>query len=225
MKILIIEDERKISENIKNYLSEENYVCECAYTYDEAVEKIRLYSYDCILLDLMLSGEDGLEILQELKRHNKEESVIIISAKGSLEDKLKGLQIGADDYLPKPFHLSELSMRIYAVMRRKNFGSNNRVMSGEITINLLSKTVTVREQQVILTKSEYDLLLFLIGNKNRVISKSALAEHLSGDMADMLANHDFVYAHVKNLKSKLTEVGCPNYVKNVYGVGYKWETE
>jgi len=225
MKILIIEDERKISENIKNYLSEENYLCECAYTYNEAVEKITLYSYDCILLDLMLSGKDGLEILQELKRHNKEESVIIISAKGSLEDKLKGLQIGADDYLPKPFHLSELSMRIYAVMRRKNFGSNNTVKSGEISINLLFKTVSVKEQQVILTKSEYDLLLFLIGNKNRVISKSALAEHLSGDMADMLSNHDFIYAHVKNLKSKLTEVGCPNYVKNVYGVGYKWKTE
>lgn len=225
MKILIIEDERKLSENIKNYLSEENYVCECAYTYDEAVKKITFYSYDCILLDLMLAGKDGLEILQELKRQNKEESVIIISAKGSLEDKLKGLQIGADDYLPKPFYLSELSMRIYAVMRRKNFGSNNTVKAGEISIDLLSKTVTVKEQQVILTKSEYDLLLCLIGNKNRVISKSALAEHLSGDMADMLSNHDFVYAHVKNLKSKLEKVGCPNYVKNVYGVGYKWETE
>jgi DNA-binding response OmpR family regulator len=225
MKLLIIEDERKLSENIKNYLSEESYVCECAYTYNEAVEKITLYSYDCILLDLTLSGKDGLEILQELKRHNKEESVIIISAKGSLEDKLNGLQIGADDYLPKPFHLSELSMRIYAVIRRKNFGSNNTVKSGEISIDLLSKTVTVKEQVVILTKSEYDLLLFLIGNKNRVISKSALAEHLSGDMADMLSNHYFVYAHVKNLKSKLEKVGCPNYVKNVYGVGYKWETE
>lgn len=225
MKILIIEDEWKLSENIKNYLSEENYICECAYTYNEAVEKITLYSYDCILLDLMLAGKDGLEILQELKRQNKEESVIIISAKGSLEDKLNGLQIGADDYLPKPFHLSELSMRIYAVMRRKNFGSNNTVKAGEISIDLLSKTVTVKEQQVVLTKSEYDLLLFLIGNKNRVISKAALAEHLSGDMADMLSNHDFVYAHVKNLKSKLEKVGCPNYVKNVYGVGYKWETE
>jgi DNA-binding response OmpR family regulator len=225
MKILIIEDERKLSENIKNYLSEENYICECAYTYNEAAGKITLYSYDCILLDLMLAGKDGLEILQELKRQNKEDSVIIISAKGSLEDKLNGLQIGADDYLPKPFHLSELSMRIYAVMRRKNFGSNNTVKAGEISIDLLSKTVTVKGQQVILTKSEYDLLLFLIGNKNRVISKSALAEHLSGDMADMLSNHDFVYAHVKNLKSKLEKVGCPNYVKNVYGVGYKWEKE
>ncbi|MDH6356615.1 response regulator transcription factor [Parabacteroides sp. PF5-9] len=223
MKILIIEDERKLSENIKKYLSDESYVCECAFTYQEAIEKISFYEYDCILLDLMLAGEDGLGVLEELKRQNKQESVIIISAKGSLEDKLKGLQIGADDYLPKPFHLSELSMRIYALLRRRKFESNNLIQAGIISIDLLSKTVTVDGKGIVLTRTEYDLLLFLIGNKNRVISKAALAEHLNGDMADMLDNHDFVYAHVKNLKSKLTEAGCPNYIKNVYGVGYKWE--
>lgn len=223
MKILIIEDERKLSDNIKKYLSDESYVCECAYTYQEAIEKISVYEYDCILLDLMLAGEDGLDILQELKNQNKQESVIIISAKGSLEDKLRGLQIGADDYLPKPFHLSELSMRIYALLRRRKFDSNNQIQAGIITIDLLSKAVSVSGNEIILTRKEYDLLLFLIGNKNRVISKAALAEHLTGDMADMLDNHDFVYAHVKNLKSKLTEAGCPNYIKNVYGVGYKWE--
>lgn len=225
MKILIIEDERKLSENIKNYLSEESYVCECAYTYNEAIEKISGYSYDCILLDLMLAGSDGLEILQELKSKNNAESVIIISAKGSLDDKLKGLQIGADDYLAKPFHLSELSMRIYALLRRRNFGSNNIVQSGEISVDMLSKEVTVKNRKVLLTKSEYDLLLYLISNKKRVISKAALAELLTGDMADLLFSHDFVYAHVKNLKAKLTEAGCPNYIKNIYGVGYKWEIE
>ena len=225
MKILIIEDEQKLSENIAKYLSEENYVCECAYTYDDAIEKITLYTYDCILLDLMLSGKDGLEVLQELKRQNKDGSVIIISAKGSLEDKLRGLQIGADDYLAKPFHLSELSMRIYALLRRRNFGGSNTVSAGAIQVDMLSKTVAVNEQPISLTKSEYELLLFMIGNKNRVISKAALAEHLSGDMADMLSNHDFVYAHVKNLKSKLSGADCPNYIKNIYGVGYKWEDE
>jgi DNA-binding response OmpR family regulator len=223
MKILIIEDERKLSENIKNYLSEESYVCDCAYTYTEAMEKISIYSYDCILLDLMLAGSDGMGILQELKRENKEESVIIISAKGSLDDKLKGLQIGADDYLAKPFHLSELSMRIYALLRRRNFGNNNTVQAGEISVDMLSKEVSVNSRKVLLTKSEYDLLLYLVSNKNRVISKAALAEYLSGDMADLLSRHDFVYAHVKNLKAKLTDAGCPNYIKNIYGVGYKWE--
>ena len=225
MQILIIEDERKLSENISKYLSEENYVCECAYTYDDAIEKITLYTYDCILLDLMLSGKDGLEILQELKRQHKDGNVIIISAKGSLEDRLKGLQIGADDYLSKPFHLSELSMRIYALLRRRNFGGSNTVSAGAILVDMPSKTVTVNGQPIILTKSEYELLLFMIGNKNRVISKAALAEHLTGDMADMLSNHDFVYAHVKNLKSKLTGAGCPNYLKNIYGVGYKWDEQ
>ena len=225
MKLLIVEDEQKLSKNIKRYLMEENYVCECAYTFEEAMEKISLYDYDCILLDLMLAGEDGLKILHELKRIKKEGNVIIISAKGSLHDKLQGLEIGADDYLTKPFHLSELSMRIYALLRRRNFDSNNLLNVGEITIDLLSKEVSVKNKKVPLTKSEYDLLIYLLSNKNRVISKAALAEHLSGDMADILTNHDFVYAHVKNLKSKLTAAQCPNYIKNIYGMGYKWEVQ
>jgi len=223
MKILIIEDEKELASNIAAYLSEENYLCEFAETFQQAIDKIGAYSYDCILLDLMLPGGDGLKILEELKQQNKQEGVIIISAKDSLTDKITGLQIGADDYLAKPFHLSELAARIYSVIRRKQFANSNVIRLKELQIDLLAKTVFVNQDQVLLTKKEFDLLLLFIGNKNRVLSKSALAEHLSGDIADMLDNHDFVYAHIKNMKKKLVDAGYQNYLKTVYGTGYKWE--
>ena len=191
MKLLIIEDERDLSNSIVTYLSSENYLCEQAFTYNEAKDKINLYDYDCILLDLMLPGGNGLDVLREIRHRNNPVGVIIISAKDSLDDKISGLEIGADDYLAKPFHLSELSMRIYAIIRRKEFSSNNLLQSNNITINLLSKSVSVNDQLIILTRTEYELLLFFISNKNKVISKSAIAEHLSGDMADMLDSHDF----------------------------------
>ncbi len=223
MKILIIEDENELADSISEYLSEENYLCEFARTYNKALDKIESFHYDCILLDIMLPDGNGMNILEELKRQGKQDGVIIISAKNALEDKIKGLQIGADDYLTKPFHLSELAARIYSVIRRKKFGNANVVQQNELQIDLLGKTVKFKNHPIELTKKEFDLLLHFFGNKNRVISKSALAEHLSGDFADMLDNHDFVYAHIKNLKKKLNEAGCENYLKTVYGTGYKWE--
>ena len=223
MKILIIEDEKELAQSIDEYLSEENYLCEFAATFNPAVDKITTYHYDCILLDIMLPDGNGIKILEELKKQDKQDGVIIISAKDALDDKIRGLQIGADDYLTKPFHLAELAVRIYSVIRRKQFGSANTVHQNELQIDLLAKTVQVNEEIISLTKKEFDLLLYFIGNKNRVISKSTLAEHLSGDFADMLENHDFVYAHIKNLKKKLSEAGCVNYLKTVYGTGYKWE--
>ena len=223
MKLLIIEDEPALSKSIATYLAGESYLCEFADTFAKALEKIALYSYDCILLDLMLPGGSGLKILEELKRQNKTDGVIIISAKNALEDKILGLQIGADDYLAKPFHLSELTARIHAVIRRKQFGHSNLIKQNELEIDLLAKSVQVKEIPVLLTKKELDLLLYFIGNKNRVISKAALAEHLLRDLADMLDSHDFVYAHIKNLKKKLHEAGCDSYLKTIYGVGYKWE--
>ncbi len=222
MKLLVIEDERKLSENIVTYLSSDDYRCEQAYTFNEAMEKISLYSYDCILLDLNLPDGDGLKILEEITRMQLDSGIIIISARGSLDDKITGLTIGADDYLPKPFSLSELGIRIYALMRRRQFSSNNILKTNNIEINLLTKTVTVEDKQLIFTKSEYELLLFLIGNKNRLVSKTAIAEHLSGDMADMMDNHNFVYSHIKNIKMKLSQVGCENYIKTIYGTGYQW---
>ena len=203
MKILIVEDERELMNGISEYLSEEKYQCEFATTFDQAMDKVQAHHYDCVLLDLMLPGGDGMEILDVLKQQGRQEGVIIISAKGSVDDKIKGLQLGADDYLSKPFHLSELAARVFAIIRRRQFENSNILSQKEIAIDLLSKTVSVAGRAVVLTKKEFDLLIFFVGNKNKVISKGTLAEHLSGDVAEMFDNHDFVYAHVKNLKRKL----------------------
>lgn len=222
MKLLIIEDEKKLSDSIVTYLSGEKYLCEQAFTFDEAMMKVGVYDYDCILLDLMLPGGDGLDILREIRKRHNPAGVIIVSAKDSLDDKVMGLEIGADDYLAKPFHLAELSMRIYAVIRRREFSASNTLRDNGIEIDLLDKSVTANGRLINLTKSEYGLLLFFISNRNRVVSKSAMAEHLSGEMADMMDNHDFVYTHIKNLKAKLARAGVKDCIRNVYGMGYKW---
>jgi len=225
MKLLLIEDEQELASSIISYLTGHSFVCEWAINAKTAIDKISIYDYDCILLDLMLPDGNGFEILKELKRQNKTEGVIIISAKETLETRIEGLQLGADDYLTKPFHLSELLVRIQALIRRKNFKGNNVVSYKEIEIDTLSKTIKVKGRKIDITKKEIDLLLFLIGNENRVLPKSAIAEHLSGDMADMLDNHYFVYAHIKNLKNKLKDAGCSDYIKTVYGLGYKWQND
>lgn len=222
MKILIIEDEKELSNNIVAYLSSEKYLCEQAFTYGEARMKVNVYDYDCIILDLMLPGGNGLDILKDIRRRRNPVGVIIVSAKGSIDDKIQGLEIGADDYLSKPFSLPELKMRIYAIIRRTEFSANNLLSSNNITIDLLQKTVSIGSVCMPFTKTEYELLLFFISNKNKVISKSSIAEHLSGEMADMLDNHNFVYTHIKNLKAKLSAAGCKDCIKNLYGTGYKW---
>lgn len=223
MKILIIEDEKELAKSIAEYLSDENYLCEYATTFQQALYKIETFDYDCILLDIMLPDGNGMKLLEKLKQMKKQDGVIIISAKNSLEDKIEGLQIGADDYLTKPFHLAELSARVFSIIRRKQFDNENIIQQNEIKIDLVSKTVFIHDVEIILTKREFDLLIYFIGNKNRVISKSTLAEHLSGDFADMMDNHDFVYTHIKNLKKKLAEANSESYLKTIYGTGYKWE--
>ena len=223
MKILIIEDELELAQDMVKYLTTEQYLCECASDHQAALEKIHGYEYDCILLDLMLPGGNGLSILEELKRLNKQDGVIIISAKNSIEDKVKGLKLGADDYLAKPFHQAELAARVESLIRRRHFDSNNLIVQNELFLDLNAKTVTVRNEPVNLTKKEFNLLLFFLGNKNKVLSKGAIAEHLSGDFADMFDSHDFVYAHVKNLKRKLKKRDYGDYIKTIYGTGYKWE--
>lgn len=225
MKILIIEDEIDIATSIKSYLKANDIHCEVASKFETALEKIAMHDYDCILVDLMLPDGDGFSILKELKSLYKSEGIIIISAKETLETKIEGFNLGADDYLTKPFHLSELLVRIQALVRRKKFNGNNKIEFNEIEVDILAKSVTIREKKIECTKKEIDLLLFLIGNKNKVLSKSAIAEYLSGDMADMLDNHDFVYAHIKNLKKKLSDAGSNDYIKSVYGIGYKWDND
>lgn len=223
MKILLVEDEQELSKSIQQYLNGNDFLCEPVDNVEDALEKIEFYEYDCILLDLSLPDGNGFEVLKALKKTNKEDGVIIISAKSTLDTRIEGFNLGADDFLLKPFHLSELLVRIQALIRRKQFSGNNTVVFNEIEIDLLSKIVTINKAKIDLTKTEMELLLFLIGNKNRVLSKSAIAEHLSGDMADMLDNHDFVYAHIKNLKKKLKKSGSDDYIKTVYGLGYKFQ--
>lgn len=222
MKILLIEDEPDLGRSIIEYLSPEGYSCEWEANYVDAYKKIIGFDYDCIILDLMLPGGDGFKLLEGLRRMERTEGVIIISARGTLEDRIKGLQLGADDYLPKPFHLAELSARVMSVVRRKQFHGINTLCFEELEIDVLSHTVKVKGLDLVLTKKEYDLLLFLVGNKDKIVSKNAVAEHLSGEMADFMDNFDFVYTHIKNLKKKLSEAGSADYIKTVYGVGYKW---
>ncbi|PKL78948.1 MAG: DNA-binding response regulator [Ignavibacteriae bacterium HGW-Ignavibacteriae-4] len=223
MKILLIEDENEIALNIQNYLNENEFVCEWEAEIDRAMERLELYEYDVVLLDLRLSNRNGFEVLDFLKNKKRREGIIIISAKDNIETRIEGLTLGADDYIIKPFHLPELLVRIQALIRRKQFNGINEVIFNELTIDLMAKSVHVNNMPVDLTKMEFQLLVYLIGNKNRVLSKSAISETLSGDMADMLDNYDFIYAHIKNLKKKLKESGCGEYIKTVYGLGYKWQ--
>jgi len=222
VKVLIIEDEKQLVESIVIALKGEGYICEVAYTAAEADEKILLFDYDCILLDIGLPDDNGLRILESIKANNKTDGVIIITAKNSLEDKVKGLNLGADDYLAKPFFMPELIARVSAIIRRKRFDGSNKIVVKEISIDLLAKSVAVNGTEVDLTRMEYLLLVFLVSNKNRVVSKNAIAEHLSGDNAELLDKFDFIYSHMKNLKKKLTDAGSDDYIKTVYGLGYKF---
>lgn len=222
MKILIIEDEKELSKSICQYLANEHFVIETAYDFHQASEKIALYDYACIILDITLPHGSGLNILKELKANNKADGIIIISAKNSLDDKIYGLNAGADDYLTKPFHLSELGARIAAIIRRKSFEGKNTIEFDNVQINLYAKQVFVDCKELDLTKREFDLLLYFISNKNKVVSKSAIAEHLWGDNMDIADNYDFIYTHIKNLRKKLLHSGSADYIKSIYGVGYKF---
>jgi DNA-binding response OmpR family regulator len=222
MKILVVEDEQGLRESIEEYFSEAGNICETASNYQSALTKISLYRYDCILLDISLPGGNGLAILKELKVNNYPDGVLIISAKNSLDDRLEGLNVGADDYLVKPFHLSELKARVTAIIRRKSYNGSNLLIFNELTIDLLAKEVKARETPIKLTRKEYALLLYFIANKGKVVSKNAIAEHLWGDGIDLANNFDFIYSHIKNIRKKLIEAGCSDYIHAAYGMGYKF---
>ncbi|OCX53976.1 DNA-binding response regulator [Mucilaginibacter sp. PPCGB 2223] len=222
MKILIIEDEKGLRESVENYLSDGGNLCETAPDYQSAIAKVSLYNYDCILLDITLPDGNGFNVLKYLKENNNPDGVLIISAKNSLDDKVAGLEMGADDYLVKPFHLSELKARLMAIVRRKSFNGSNSLIFNELVIDLLAKEVRINNVLLKLTRKEYALLLYFIANKNKVVSKNAIAEHLWGDGADMADNFDFIYSHIKNLRKKLEEAGAKDYIKAAYGMGYKF---
>ena len=222
MKLLIVEDEKALRENITNYFSEDGNICESCSSLDAARDKLSNYDYDCVLLDIGLPDGEGFAVLDFLKEKSRNEAVLIISARNSLDDKLKGLNIGADDYLTKPFHLAELKARTMAIYRRKTFQSSEKLIFNEISINLAGRSVNVNQTPLSLTRKEYDMLLYFIANKGKVISKNAIAEHLWGDEMDMHDNFDFIYTHVKNLRKKLLDVTPNDYLKSIYGIGYKF---
>jgi len=222
MKILLIEDEKELSRSIQEYLLKENYLCEAVYNYDQAVEKISLYRYDCILVDLNLPGGSGIAIIRELKDNKSETGIIIISAKDALDDKITGLDTGADDYLTKPFHLPELNARVKSVIRRRHFGGVNEIVFNDLRIVPEKMEVTVMGEPLLLTKKEYDLLLFFISNRDRVLTREAIAEHLWGDEMDLADSFDFIYTHIKNLRKKIMERNGEDYIRTIYGMGYKF---
>jgi len=222
MKILIIEDEIELLIAISNFLTKEKFICELAENFRKADEKLYIYEYDVILLDITLPDGNGLSLLQSIKKQQKRAGVIIISAKNSLDDKIHGLDLGADDYITKPFHLSELNSRIKAVLRRKKFDGSDIIRFNEMSLNTESKTVTVKDKELALTKKEYDLLQFFLINKNRVLTKEAIAEHLWADNIDLADSFDFIYTHLNNIRRKIKQAGGADYIKTIYGMGYKF---
>ena len=225
MKLLIVEDEALLAQSIAQYLESEHYICSIASDFHGASEKIALYEYDCFLLDITLPNGNGLDFIADIKTRHPKAGIIVISAKNALDDKIFGLNKGADDYLPKPFHLAELSARINAVVRRKEFNGSNIITYHELSIHTDERILRINNTEVKLTRSEYTLLLYFLANINRVLSKESLAEHLVGDDADMMNNFDFVYSHIKNLRKKLIVSGTPDYIKAVYGIGYKFSDQ
>lgn len=222
MKMLVVEDEQGLAESITAYLSKEGYRCEMAATYQEADEKLYLYEYDCIIVDLTLPGGDGLQLIETLKKRSASTGIIIISARNALEDRIKGLEVGSDDYLTKPFHLSELNARVKSLIRRRNFGGHNEIHYHEIAVQSLSRKVFVKEQETVLSRKEYDLLLYFLSNIDVALTKVSIAEHLWGDHVDSADSLDMVYSHIKNLRRKLIEKGSRDYIRSIYGIGYKF---
>ena len=222
MKILIIDDEIELRVAISNYLVKEKYVCELASNFSEANEKLSLFQYDIIILDIGLPDGNGLDLIKIIKNYNLQAGVIILSAKNSLDDKIGGLDLGADDYMTKPFQLSELNSRIKAILRRRKFEGKSILKFNEITINTDGNEVKIKNIPITLTKKEYDMLLYFVINKNRVLTKDAIAEHLWGDNIDLADNYDFIYTHLNNIRKKIKLKGGKDYIKTIYGMGYKF---
>jgi len=222
MKILVIEDEPGLRESVRDYLHYQGYICETAADYLSAKDKIAQFSYDCIVVDIGLPFGSGIDLVKELKWIESKAGIIIISAKNSLEDKLQGLESGSDDYLTKPFHLSELNARINAILRRRSFNGHKEIIFNEITLIPESRLAAVNGKTVELTEKEYNLLEYFITNKRRVLTKAAIAEHIWGDQYAQVSDYDFIYTHIKNLRKKLVDSGGNDYIKTIHGSGYRF---
>ncbi len=222
MKILVVEDEKGLAESMVEYLTREGFTCEVASTFMEADEKLSLYAYDCLIVDLTLPDGNGFEIISNLKKIKATTGIIIISARNTLEDKIHGLEIGSDDYMTKPFHLSELNARLKSLIRRRNFNGNNDLEWNEILVNLAARRVFVAEKETFLSRKEYDLLLYFLANVDVALTKESIAEHLWGDYINSSDSLDMVYSHIKNLRRKMIEKGGKDYIHSIYGIGYKF---
>lgn len=225
MKLLLVEDEPALRAVLLESLRPGGYVVEVAADFAQAYEKIKLYRYDCVLLDLTLPDGNGLDLVRALKADNSPAGVLIFTARDTLEDRIAGLDLGADDYLVKPFHLSELNARLRAIIRRRRFQGQHHIVFRDLLVWPDQAEVLVRGEPLALTRKEYDLLLYLLANPDRVLTKEAIAEHLCGDAVDAADSFDFIYTHFKNLRKKLQEKGADNYIRTMYGVGYKLSSE
>ncbi|GAB1453672.1 response regulator transcription factor [Draconibacterium sp.] len=225
MKLLVVEDNIKLLEAIAEVLVAAKYVCEKAADFNSASEKISLYNYDIVVVDINLPDGSGLDLIRAIKKQNAETGIIVISARNSLDNKIEGLDLGADDYLTKPFDMAELLARVKALLRRRSFSGSDLVSLGEISINTSNRKVFARNMQLELTKSEYDILLFFFANSNRVLTRESIAEHIWGDNMDLADSFDFIYSHIKNLRKKITASGVDDPIKAVYGIGYKFESQ
>lgn len=223
MKILLVEDNAELAQNMHSYLSKEGYVCEEASTVEQATSKLVGFKYDVMVLDLMLPDGSGLDVLRWAKQEHKDMGILILSAKNSLQDKIEGLELGADDYLPKPFHFSELNARLRAIFRRRQLQGSSTITCEDINIDTETHVVKVNDEMLDLTRKEYEMLLYFVVNKNRVLTKQSIAEHLWGDYIDALDSFDFVYQHIKNLRKKIAQAGGKDSIQTMYGSGYKFE--
>lgn len=222
MKLLLVEDEIELVDSIKSYLKNEGYLFDVALNFSKAIELTNLNEYDCALVDIMLPDGNGLDVVKSIKEKQSKCGIIVVSAKNALEDKVTGLNLGADDYLTKPFHLAELNARIKSVIRRRHFDGNDVLEINKLQIDLNKREVKINNNLLELTRREYDILIFFVSNKGRVLTKEAITEHIWGDDSSAFDNLDFVYTHIKNLRKKITEAGAKDYIDSVYGVGYKF---
>ena len=225
MKLLIVEDDLSLQELMSVSLVKEGYVVEQTTDYASAIDKLGSYDYDCILLDITLPGGSGLDILEHIKASRRRQSVIIISARDSIDDKILGLELGADDYLAKPFHLAELSARIRSVARRSYNSGELNWKAGNVVLEDVSRRLTIGGKEVSLLKKEYDILKYFLMRPGHTIDKAVLAEAVWGDHIDQADDFQFVYAQMKNLRKKLSEAGADIEIKAVYGFGYKLVTQ
>lgn len=222
MKILVIEDNVDLLHDIREFLEQKGYVCEIASNYESAYMKVGIFPYDILVVDISLPDGNGLDIIREVKKENMDTGIIIISAKNAVGDKIFGLELGADDYLTKPFYLSELNARIKALYRRKVFKGSNEIVFNEIRINPEKYEAYVNDRLMNLTKKEFDILHFFVANNNRLLTKEAIAEHIWGDYIEMVDSFKFIYTHLANLRRKIAELGGEDYIQSIYRVGYKF---